>query len=425
MTVSLSELTANLPGFRDDAVTPEQARKIIAGMAPAVTGAEPIRLEHALGRILAADVASPIDVPAHDNSAMDGYAFSGAALPETGALLQVAGHALAGHPWPHPVLPGSCVRIMTGAPIPQGCDTVAPQEVATLTGDRVALAGGSVRVHDHVRRRGEDLRAGDIALKAGRRLRAADLGLLASLGITEVTVRRRLRVALFSTGDELRSPGDAAENGSIYDSNRYTLGALLAALGCEVLAGVPVADSPAALEAALREAGRDADLIVTSGGVSDGSADYTRQAIEALGEVCFWSMAMRPGRPFAFGILDLEGRKVCLFALPGNPVAAMVAFCCIVRDPLLKMMGADEPPLPRLRVPAATAIRKRPGRTEYQRGIVGSDGNGHAQVRPTGAQGSGILRSMSEANCLIELGAEKGDVEPGQPVDVLLFDGLL
>jgi molybdopterin molybdotransferase len=404
----------------------EQARERIRAVVSPLAQSENVALRDALSRVLAREVISPLDVPAHDNSAMDGYAFDGGALVSGAALtLAVAGQAYAGHGYDGPVSHGQCVRIMTGAPLPAGCDTVAPHELVSRSGDTVTFASAAFKRGANVRLRGEDLRAGASALPAGRILRPADLGLLASLGIAQVEVKRRLKVALFSTGDELQTLGEALEPGRIYDSNRYTLLGMLTRLGCEVLDSAPVHDDPVALEAALRAAGTQADVVITSGGVSAGDADYTRQVMAELGDIAFWQLEMRPGRPLAFGPMFMEGRQSWLFGLPGNPVAAMVAFYCIVREGLLKMMGAAASPLPLLRAAAGDVIRKRLGRTEYQRGIVSRSADGNPEVRLTGAQGSGILRSMAEANCLIVLGPEQGDVQPGEPVDVLLFEGLV
>jgi molybdopterin molybdotransferase len=317
------------------------------------------------------------------------------------------------------------VRIMTGGVMPQGCDTVMPQEfVATVSDDAITFGPGVVRTGDNRRFAGEDLMAGRPALKAGRVIRPADLGLVASLGIASVTVRRKLRVAFFSTGDELRSIGQPLDAGCVYDSNRYTLFGMLTRLGCEVIDMGIVRDDPAALEAALREACANADAIVTSGGVSVGAADYTRDIMAKLGDVTFWKIGMRPGRPLAFGRIAADGNAAFLFGLPGNPVAVMVSFYFFARTALLRMMGA-EAPLELLKVRSSAAIRKKPGRTEYQRGILATSADGVQEVRITGSQGSGILRSMVEANCMVVLHDEQGSVAAGELVDVLMFEGLV
>jgi len=400
----------------------EVARALIAARLPVVGGVESLAVAAALGRVLADDVISPIDVPAHDNAAMDGYAFAAAESTRAGNAplrLRVAGTALAGAAWNGTPGPGECVRIMTGAVMPAGCDTVVMQEMATREGDWVVLPGGQ-KPGQNRRRRGEDLQAEQPALRRGRLLRPADLGLLASLGIATVTVRRRLRVAFFSTGNELRSPGETLAAGCIYDSNRTTLRAMLERLGVEAIDLGLVRDDPAALEAVLNEAATRADAILTSGGVSVGEADFTRALLARLGEVAFWNIAMKPGRPFAFGRIG----SAMLFGLPGNPVATMVAFYVFVREALLTMAGVNETALPVLRARCTSAIRKPPGRSEYQRGILAPGATGW-EVRVTGAQGSGILRSMSEANCLILLPPEQGDVAPGETVDLWGFDGMV
>lgn len=405
-----------------------EARAAIAAALQPITGTETLPLMQALGRVLAADVLSPIDVPAHDNSAMDGYAFRGEALAGgAGAVLRTVGTLFAGAPWAGRVGEGECLRIMTGAVMPEGLDTVVPLELCRVEGEQVHIAPGTLKPGENRRRRGEDLRAGLPALRAGRVLKPADLGLVASLGLAEVVVQRRLRVALFSTGDELRTLGQPLAAGCIYDSNRYSLMAALQRLGLEVLDLGLVRDDPAALQATLARAMAEADVVLTSGGVSMGDADHTREVLAQLGEVAFWKVAMRPGRPFAFGPLKRQGNAppCWLFALPGNPVAALVTFYAFAREALLQLAGATPQPLPVLQARCTAAIRKRPGRTEFQRGIVEPAPGGGWQVKLTGSQGAGILRSMSEANCLVVLGHEQGSVAEGGLVDVWLFDGLV
>jgi molybdopterin molybdotransferase len=409
----------------------DEARAAIAAALQPITASETVPLSQALGRVLAADLLSPIDVPAHDNSAMDGYAFAGSALqPGEPTTLRAVGTLFAGAPWAGAVGAGECLRIMTGAVMPAGLDTVVPLELCRVQtqpgGDLVLIEPGVIRTGENRRHRGEDLAVGKPALRAGRGLKPADLGLVASLGIEEVTVLRRLRVALFSTGDELRTLGQALEPGCIYDSNRYSLMAALQRLGMEVLDLGLVRDEPAALQATLARAMAEADVVLTSGGVSMGDADHTRAVLAQLGEVAFWKVAMRPGRPFAFGPLKrAAGQPPCwLFALPGNPVAALVTFYSFAREALLQLAGATPQPLPVLQARSTTALRKRPGRTEFQRGIVERGPEGW-QVRLAGSQGAGILRSMSEANCLVVLGHEQGSVAEGGLVDVWLFDGLV
>lgn len=424
---------AAVPGYTPDAMPVEQAQAIIRSLVlqrrqepHGQPLAETVALRSALDRVLAADIVSPIDVPAHDNSAMDGYAFRGAELkPDAPTTFKVVATAYAGRPAGVPAGAGECVRIMTGAVMPAGLDTVLPQELAAAVTDAgVTVAPGSVATGANRRFKGEDLAAGHPALRQGKLVTAADLGLIASLGIAEVPVRRRLRVAFFSTGDELRSVGEKLDAGSIYDSNRYTLYGVLMRLGCDPIDMGAVKDDPAALTAALRGACENADVILTTGGVSAGAADYIRQVMAELGDVAFWKMEMRPGRPMAVGRIASNGRSALLFGLPGNPVAAMVAFYFFARGALLQMMGAD-PSLTTMRVRSAAAIRKKPGRSEYQRGVLTVNGNGEQEVRITGAQGSGILRSMSEANCMVVLAAAQGDAAPGDMVDVVPFHGLI
>lgn len=404
----------------------DEARAAIRAALRPIEGQETLPLAQVHGRVLAADLHSPMDVPPHDNSAMDGYAFDGAALrPDAPLVLQVVGTAHAGSPWAGTVAAGQCLRIMTGAVMPAGCNTVVPQELCRAEAGRVTIAAGVLRSGENRRARGEDLARGGVALPAGRVLRPADVGLLASLGLATATVRRRVRVALMSTGNEVLAPGTPLVPGAIYDSNRYSLAAALQRLGCEVVDLGLVPDDPAALRAAFARAVAEADAVLTSGGVSVGEADHTRALLAELGEVAFWKVAMRPGRPFAFGPLRASGRSAWLFALPGNPVAALVTFYAFVRDALLQLAGAAEQPLPALQLPCATAIRKRPGRTEFQRAVVECAADGRWRVRLTGSQGAGILRSLSEANALLVLDHEQGAVAAGDPVTVWLFDGLV
>lgn len=309
--------------------------------------------------------------------------------------------------------------------MPRGCDTVVPQEFTKNASDAsVTIPAGVVKPGDNRRMQGEDLKAGMPALRTGRVLRPADLGLLASLGIAEVPVQRRLRVAFFSTGDELRSIGEPLDPGSVYDSNRYTLYGMLRRLGCDLIDMGVVKDDPVSLEKAFREACENADAVITTGGVSVGEADYTKKMMAMLGDVTFWKIGMRPGRPMAFGKISSNGKSAYLFGLPGNPVAVMVTFYFFARNALLRMMGAEASALPMLRVPSQSAIRKKPGRTEYQRGILSVGEDGVQRVRITGSQGSGILRSMVEANCMVVLGDAQGSVSAGEMVDVVVFEGL-
>ena len=410
------------------------AQAIVRQWALPVTSVERVPLRDALDRVLATDIVSPINVPSHDNSAMDGYAFRRAALAggEPTVHLTIVGKALAGHPFAGSIAANQCVRVMTGACMPADCDTVVPQELVERNADATSIQFSANAVAAGANRRlaGEDLARGHVALQAGRIMRASDLGLLASLGIGEVNVRRRLRVAFFSTGDELRSLGEPLDPGSVYDSNRYTLFAMLRRLNVDTLDLGVVRDEPAALEAALRSAAASADVVLTSGGVSVGEADFTKQLLHAFGDVAFWNLAMRPGRPLAFGRIWSGtrpglGLPALFFGLPGNPVAVMVTFYQIVREALLLMSGATPSPLPFIHATSRQAIRKRVGRTEFQRGVAQQDAHGHWHVTPTGSQSSGVLSSMSEANCFIVLGHDEGEIAGGERVSVMLFDGLI
>ena len=329
------------------------------------------------------------------------------------------GTAFAGHPFKGRIGPGECVRVMTGAVLPQGADTVVIQEVVKKEGGRIVVPPGQKKAQN-VRYAGEDLKTGVAVLQAGKFLTPADIGLIASLGIAKVKVKRKLRVAFFSTGDELTSIGKKLKQGEIYDSNRYTLYGMLERLGVEILDLGVVRDDRAQLRKKFLLAKDKADVIITTGGVSVGEADFIKQLMAELGEVLFWTIAMRPGRPMAFGRIG----KAFLFGLPGNPVAVMVTFYQFVRDALLYLSGrTDDFAIPLLTATAAENLRKVPGRTEYQRGIAFLEG-GVWKVRATGQQGSGVLRSMSEANCFIVLEHERGKVEAGEPVSVQLMEGV-
>ncbi len=423
----LQDIAAQLSGYDPSALPVATAQEFIARLVPRVDAVESLPLRSALGRVLARDIVSPINVPASDNSAMDGYALRSNELAASGpSTFGVAGTSFAGEAFAGIAAAGQCMRIMTGAVMPAGFDTVVPQEFVQVAADgMVTVPPGVVQAGDNRRLAGEDLRLGEPALQAGRVLRPADLGLMASLGRAEVPVFRRLRVAFFSTGDELRSVGETLDEGCVYDSNRYTLWGMLQRLGVELIDMGVVLDNPAALEATFRAAAENADAVITSGGVSVGEADHTKQVMAQLGDVLFWKIAMRPGRPMAIGRIESNGRQAILFGLPGNPVAVMVTFYAFVRDALLTMSGATAAPLPMLRATTTEAIRKKSGRTEYQRGIVSQKTDGTLQVAITGSQGSGILRSMSAANGLVVLRHEQGTVEAGGWVDVLPFDGLI
>jgi len=425
----LDRIAASLEGFDPQALSVEQAQRFLAQLAiPAVVNEhEDVALRDALGRVLSRDVVSPRSVPPHDNSAMDGFAFDGAMLASASipCALTIVGTALAGAAWQGDVAPGHAVKIMTGAVMPRGLDTVVPQELCTIDGATVRFAADAVRRGDNRRLAGEDLRQGDAALRQGDRLGPAALGLLASLGLAHAPVWRRLRVAYFSTGNEILCDGEAPREGAVYDSNRFTVHGLLTRLGCEVIDIGCVRDEPAALEAALQRAASEADAIVTSGGVSVGEADHTRAVMQRVGDIAFWQVAMRPGRPMAVGLLPGSGRQTVLFGLPGNPVAVMVSFLVFVRPALLRMMGcnaAHAAPAPLMRARSVAPIRKKAGRTEYLRGFVTPVPGALPQVKLAGNQGSGVLSSMVQANGLVVLHHAQGAVEAGAEVDVMLFD---
>jgi molybdopterin molybdotransferase len=408
----------------------DQAQALVSAAITPIREVERVALRDALGRVLASEIASPIDVPAHANSAMDGYAFDGALLQAwlasgAEAELHVAGLAFAGRAFEGVAGAGQCVRIMTGAGMPQGLDTVIPQElVREGPGESILFHPGCVARGDNVRAIGEDLRRGAPALAKGRILRPCDLGVLASVGLLEVAVVRRARVATFSTGDELRPAGGPLDPGCVYDSNRHALLGMLSQLGCQVVDLGLIRDDPGAIEAALVDACAQVDAVVATGGISVGVADFTKDAMARLGQVRFLKIAMRPGKPLAFGEISSGGRSCVLFGLPGNPVAAAVSFCFIARPALLRLMGADALPLPLMSAISAGPIAKKAGRTEYQRGILRLGVDGRRQVELTGPQGSGMLSSMSKADCMVVLGHDRIDVAAGEPVDVVVFDGL-
>jgi molybdopterin molybdotransferase len=424
---TLDQIASELQGHDPQALSADAVGEFLARLVVPIADVETLPLVDALDRVLAEDIVSPLSVPPHDNSAMDGFAFDGAQLaPDAPLRLQVVGTAFAGKAWQGAVGAGQCVKIMTGAIMPPGLDTVVPQEFTQAEPDgRIVVPPRLLRPGDNRRLKGEDLAEGQPALRRGQRLGPAACGLVASLGLGEVRVVRRPMVAYFSTGDEILSLGEAPREGAVYDSNRYTVRGLLARLGCEVIDLGVVRDEPALLEQAFTRAAAQADAIITSGGVSVGEADYTKAMMKKLGDVAFWRIAMRPGRPMAVGRIAGDGRAAVLFGLPGNPVAVMVTFLAFVRPALLRMMGAEASPPVLLKARSAEAVRKKPGRTEYQRGTVTRLADGSLQVRTTGNQGSGVLSSMVQANGLIVLHHAQGSVAPGDEVDVMMFDGVI
>lgn len=416
----LKKIISCMDDYDPDAMSVERARDFIRALVQPIAVNERVAVRAALGRVLGEDIVSTVNVPSNDNSAMDGYALRGADLKEGETRLREVGVAYAGRGFEGAVQAGECVRIMTGAVMPPGTDTVVIQEVVQRDGDTIVVPPGQ-KTGQNKRLAGEDLAVGKVVLHAGHFVRPAELGLLASLGLAEVAVRRRPRVAFFSTGDELASVGSALKEGEVYDSNRYTIYGMLARLDVEIIDMGVVRDDPQSLENAFRAAAANADAVITSGGVSVGEADFTRELMEKLGEVLFWKIAMKPGRPMAIGRIG----NAYFFGLPGNPVSVMVTFYEFVREALLHLAGrTDAYSLPTLQVPCTTAMRKNPGRTEFQRGILSRNGAGQWEVAVTGAQGSGVLRSMSEANCIIVLEHARGSVKPGDIVTVQLMEGL-
>jgi len=399
------------------------ARSLIRTFLTPVTATERVHIRQALNRVLAEDVISPFNVPGHDNSAMDGYAVRFADLNASGeTTLRRVGESFAGKPSNARIGAGECVRIFTGGVMPEGADSVVMQERTNEDASGVHIAAGALAKAGQNRRfAGEDLKAGAVVFRKGQPVRPAELGMMASLGIGEVTVYRRLRVAFFSTGDELKSIGTPLSAGDVYDSNRYTLYGMLSRLNCEMVDMGVVPDVPAELERAFASAAAAADVVITSGGVSVGEADFVKDLLDKLGEVLFWKIAMKPGRPLAYGKIG----DAHFFGLPGNPVSVMVTFYQFVRDALLVLQGHQEiSPLPMFKVPLAAPVKKAPGRTEFQRAILAAEGNGWT-VRTTGDQGSGILSSMSRANCFIVLPSETGNCAVGDLVDVQLLEGLI
>ncbi|MEY3643070.1 MAG: hypothetical protein RLZZ149_998 [Pseudomonadota bacterium] len=424
--------------FQSDFLSVTEARNAISTLiqdiqlqAKRSDAMEKLPLKQCLGRILANDILSPINVPANDNSAMDGFAFNSKELKTDREQihLRIVGTVYAGQTSVPPTQASECIKIMTGAMMPPDCDTVIPQEFTQLSDEgSITFAKDTVRAGENRRLRGEDLQAGKPAIQQGRILKASDIGLAASLGIAELGVYQRIKVAILSSGDELCDMSEPLVPGKIYDSNRFSLHACLSRLGFEIMDCGIVRDTPEDLRHAFTSASQKADVIISSGGVSVGEADFTKQIMDELGEVGFWKIAMRPGRPMAFGSLKQISPKTSptvFFGLPGNPVAVMVTFYQFVRNALLQLNGALKPEIPLVLVQSAEAIRKKSGRTEFQRGVLFRDSEGKLFVKSTGSQGAGILRSMSEANCFMILHHDQGNVAPGDWVDVEIFDGLL
>ena len=413
-------INTNNWGGTETSLSVAKAREIMLEAVTPVEGWESVPIRSALGRVLSRDVVAPFNVPAHDNSAMDGFAVRAADLSGNETRLTIVGTAYAGAAFSGVVGAGQAVRVMTGAVLPRGADSIVVQEEARVEGDAVFLPAIK-RIGQHVRRAGEDLAAGKSALLAGKRIGPAELGLMASLGYAEVAVFRRPRIAFFSTGDELASIGRTLAPGEVYDSNRYTLYGVLTRLGVEVMDMGVVRDDPVIMEQAFTEAAKQADAIITTGGVSVGEADFVKDIMARMGEVRFWKIDIKPGRPMAFGRLG----NAWLFGLPGNPVAVMVNYYQIVLDTLIKLQGETPiPPRPSFRVTCTEPIRKLTGRREFPRGVLFQEA-GEWKVKLSGNQGSGVLRSMVEANCFIILPENGNNVAVGDLVDVQPFEGLI
>jgi molybdopterin molybdotransferase len=399
----------------------EAQARILDGVT-AISETETLPVRDALDRVLAENIVSPINVPSHTNSAMDGYAVRAVDLPADGVReFPVPGTSWAGRPWLTPIEPGQSVQIMTGGMMPEGADTVVMQEHVERDGDTVRIGTGH-KSGQNVRAAGEDLATGQAVMSAGKHLTTADIGVLASIGLCEVTVFGRLKVAFFSTGDELRAVGEPLGPGEIYDSNRYTLYGMLKKLDVEIIDMGVVRDQRKLIEKAFVDAAANADVIITSGGVSVGEADFVKETLEKLGSMSFWKIAMKPGRPVTFGQVN----KAVFFGLPGNPVSVMVTFFQFVRPALVKMTGeSDVSGVYTVHARATSPLRKRPGRYEFQRGVLEQSAPGEFIVRTAGAQGSGILRSMSEANCFIMLEPDQTSIKAGQEVLVQPFQNLI
>ena len=397
----------------------EQALQALKKQIAPITDTVDVSLEQSLGRILATEIHSPINVPPHDNSAMDGYAIK-LADTESSNLLPLAGESFAGHPFQGKTPAGHCIRIMTGACIPEGTDTVIMQEHTEKRPGSIFFSRLPKTAGTNIRKAGEDISRSTRVFRQGHKIRAQDIGLLASLGIATINVYRSLKVAIFSTGDELRMPGEPLKPGEIYDSNRFAVKAMLNKMGVDIIDLGRIPDDLDKLREAFIKANELADAVISSGGVSVGEADYTKDILDELGKTAFWKLAIKPGKPFAFGILP----DSYFFGLPGNPVSALVTFQQLTAPALRFMMNCLDQPAKEFKATCRTPLKKSPGRKEFQRGILTTSDN-YVEVTTTGSQGSGILRSMSMADCYIVLPEDQGGVEAGEQVNIQLFDDLL
>ncbi|KOF44342.1 molybdopterin-guanine dinucleotide biosynthesis protein MobB [Vibrio parahaemolyticus] len=394
-----------------------QGQEKILSLVNTVSEIEACKIENAYGRVLAEDIISPVNVPQYTNSAMDGYAIRSDDVDRDS--YQVVAEVMAGHAYDQPLQVGQAVKIMTGAPTPLNGDTVVMREQASQEGDKVTFNGANIKAGQNVRQAGEDLAIGSDVFTAGTRLASPEMGMIASLGFGEANVFRKLKVAVFSTGDEVQAPGTEQKANSIYDSNRFTIMGMLEKLGCEILDFGILEDNEQLMIEALENASAQADVVMTSGGVSVGDADYIKLALDKLGQIDFWRINMRPGRPLAFGQINNKP----FFGLPGNPVAVMVSFINFVEPALRKMQGEQGWKPLKVKAIATENLRSRQGRTEFSRGIYELDDTGRLTVRTTGKQGSGILRSMSEANCLIEISPAIDTVKAGESVTIIPLQG--
>ncbi|HCG8758706.1 bifunctional molybdopterin-guanine dinucleotide biosynthesis adaptor protein MobB/molybdopterin molybdotransferase MoeA [Vibrio parahaemolyticus] len=394
-----------------------QGQEKVLSLVNTVSEIEACKIENAYGRVLAEDIISPVNVPQYKNSAMDGYAIRSDDVDRDS--YQVVAEVMAGHAYDQPLEVGQAVKIMTGAPTPLNGDTVVMREQASQEGDKVTFDGANIKAGQNVRQAGEDLAIGSDVFTAGTRLASPEMGMIASLGFGEANVFRKLKVAVFSTGDEVQAPGTEQKANSIYDSNRFTIMGMLEKLGCEILDFGILEDNEQLMIEALENASAQADVVMTSGGVSVGDADYIKLALDKLGQIDFWRINMRPGRPLAFGQINNKP----FFGLPGNPVAVMVSFINFVEPALRKMQGEQGWKPLKVNAIATENLRSRQGRTEFSRGIYELDDTGRLTVRTTGKQGSGILRSMSEANCLIEISSAIDTVKAGESVTIIPLQG--